>query len=421
MYESACLLCSALQLIARGLAHRFRAPICTHIRKNLGSIGQKLHEKHAQTVQHIIFRSQNIGLSCPVPVEGSVQHGLREITVGIEIRPLSLSLKTGGDGVVSYHLFFSSFRQIGISVHQILDDAHHLYHELPVLVLLLSGLLYRLGILVEAFLAVFLHPPKSFLVFLLVVNALSHAAYDLHLVNGLHPHAQIFFDESGIDDGAADAHADRTDLQVGFAPHGSHCHRRPAETQQLLLHVLRNGSVVRLLHIMTVDAESRKPLLGMGGQHGCQINRAGTLRSVEAPHALYGLRLHVHSLRAVAPAGRHGQRDIHSRLAELVRAGSSLPHPSDGGVRDNHLHRLPVGIAQILRKERRRRFGHVHGLLLQRLPHLQESAPAVDGGADSDHGIIPHKSVHCHIPTSYTGMCIFRSSPATSGMGTPDP
>ena len=168
---------------------------------------------------------------------------------------------------MAHHLLLPAFGQVLVAVHQVLDDAHHLDYELPVLVLLLPGLLDGFRILVEALLAVGLHPGQGLLILGLVVDALCHAADDLHLVHGLHPHAQVLLDEGRVDDGAADAHADGTDLQVGFPTHGGHCHCGAAEAQELLLHVLRDGGIVRLLHVMAIDAESGQALLGMGGQH----------------------------------------------------------------------------------------------------------------------------------------------------------
>ena len=401
MDEAARFLRDAFHFVAGRLLHRLRAPVGTHIRENLRPVGQKLHEQHAQAVEHIVFRRQHVRLARAVPVKGGVQHGLREIRVGIKIRPLALSLEAGRDGVVSHHFFLATLRKLFVSVHQILDDAHHLHDELPVLILLLSVFLHRLRVLVKALDAVCLRPGQRLFKLRLIVDALRHAADDFHLVHGLHAHAEIFFHKSGIDDGAADSHTDGTDLQVGFSPHGGNRNRRPAEAKQLLRHVLRNLRRVRILHIISVNAESGKALLRMGGKNARQIHRAGTLRSVKAPHALDGFGIHVHGLRPVAPAGRHRQRDIHARLPELVRAGRRLSHTSDGGVRNDHLHRLAVGIPQVLGKQLRRGLRHVHGLLLQRLPHLQISPSAVDRRPDADHRIIPYIPVFCHFFTSY--------------------
>ena len=172
MDKSARLLCNPLQLIAGGLLHRLGTPVSTHISENLSTIGQQLHKQHAQTVQHIVLRGQNIRLSGPIPVKGGIQHGLGEVTVRVEVGPLPLSLEACGDGIVTHHLLFPALRKILVPIHQVLDDTHHLHHELPVLILLLPCLLYFFRILVKAFLTVFFRPGKSLLIFLLVINTL---------------------------------------------------------------------------------------------------------------------------------------------------------------------------------------------------------------------------------------------------------
>ena len=266
---------------------------------------------------------------------------------------------------MSHHLLFSSLGQILVAVHQILDDAHHLDYKLPVLILLLSGLLDLFRILVKALNAVLLHPGQSFLVFLLIINAFRHTADDFHLVHGFHTHTKIILDKGRVNDGSADTHTDGTDLQVGFAPHGSNSNSRPSEAKQLFLHVLRNGGIVCFLYIMSVDTERRKPLLGMGSQYGGQIHCTGTLRAVEAPDTLDGIGIHVHCLCAVTPAGSNGKGNVHACLPELVRTCSGLSHPANGGVCNHNLHRLTVGVAQIFLKKGGCRLCHVHGLIFQ--------------------------------------------------------
>ena len=147
---------------------------------------------------------------------------------------------------------------------------------------------------------------------------------------------------------------------------------------------------------MAIDAEGRQALLRMGGQHGGQIHRAGALGAVEAPHALDGVAILVHGLGAIAPAGSHGQGDGDVVLAELVLAGGGLGHAADGGVGDDDLHRLAVGVAQVLLKELLCGERHVHGLLLEGFADLQRAAAAVDGGTDADDRIIANVSVLCH-------------------------
>ena len=151
---------------------------------------------------------------------------------------------------------------------------------------------------------------------------------------------------------------------------------------------------------MAVDAEGRQALLGVGGQHGGQVHRAGALGAVEAPDGLDGVAVHVHGLGAVAPAGGHGQGDGDALVAELLLAGGGLGHAANGGVGDDDLHGLAVGVAQVLLKQPGGGLGHVHGLILQPLAHLQRAATTVDGGADADHRIAAEISVLSHMNQS---------------------
>ena len=122
--------------------------------------------------------------------------------------------------------------------------------------------------------------------------------------------------------------------------------------------------------------------------------------AVEAPSALDRIRVHVHRFGAVAPARRDGQRDVDAGLLEFVGAGGRLTDAADRCVGDNDLHRLAVRVAKVLLKELLGGKRHVHGLLFQRFAHLQRAAAAVDGRADADNGVIPHKSAFCHVFSS---------------------
>ena len=268
------------------------------------------------------------------------------------------------------HFFLAAFRQIWISVHQIFDDAHHLNDKLPILFLFFRSLLNFRRVLIKTFPALFLGPCKSFLKFFFVVDTFCHTADDFHFIHGFHTHAQIFFDKCRINDGSADSHTDGSDLQIGFSPHGGSCHSRTAEAEKFFLYIFRNLRIVCILHIMAINTERRKPLLGMGSQYGSQINRSGTLRSIEAPNRFDGHGIHVHGFCAVAPARRYGQCDIHAFFFKLCGTGCGLRHTADGGVRDDNLHRFSVGISQIICEQFCGGFRHVHGLLFQRFSYF---------------------------------------------------
>ena len=147
---------------------------------------------------------------------------------------------------------------------------------------------------------------------------------------------------------------------------------------------------------MAVDAEGRKPLLGMRRQDAGEIDGAGTLGAVKAPDGLDGVPVHVHGFRTVAPAGGDGQGNGDAFAAELFLTGGSFSHPADGGVRNDDLYRLAVGIAQVFLKQPGGGTGHVHGLVLQAFPHLQGAPAAVNRRPDADHGIAAQVSVFYH-------------------------
>ena len=119
------------------------------------------------------------------------------------------------------------------------------------------------------------------------------------------------------------------------------------EAQQLFLHICGDRGVVGLLYVMAVDSKCRQALLGVGCQHGGQVDRAGALGAVKPHIALDGTGVHVHGLRAVAPAGRHRQGDVHTGFFEFVgQAAASATRPMVVSAMTT-LDRLAVGIPQV--------------------------------------------------------------------------
>ncbi len=113
--------------------------------------------------------------------------------------PLTLTLEACGNSVVTCHLFLSALGKILVAVHEILDDAHHLDRELPILFFLLVGFFYEVGVLIKSLGAMLLCPLVSLLVFFLVIDVFFHSAEDFNLVNGLNSHAEIFLNEIWVD------------------------------------------------------------------------------------------------------------------------------------------------------------------------------------------------------------------------------
>ena len=96
------------------------------------------------------------------------------------------------------------------------------------------------------------------------------------------------------------------------------------------------------------------------------------------------------------PAGSNRQGDVNSGLLEFIGTCCRLRHTSYGGVGDNYLDRLAVGITDILLKELCRCLRHIHSLILKGFPHSEIAPSAVDGGTNAYHGIISYQSACCH-------------------------
>ena len=327
-----------------------RAPVRPHVGEDLRTVGQQVRHQHSRTIERVVLRRENRRLPASVPVEVGVQKGLGEVPVRHPVRPLTLSLETSGDGVVTESLLLEShLAELRIAVHKIHHDDGHLHHELPVLVLLLTGLLLTLRVLVPALVrhTVFLDPCHSLLELLRIVYSKIHTPQDLDLIDAFVPHSQIFLEEVGVHDGAGDAHCHASDRKVGLPSHLSHRDSATGETENLLGHILRDRVVLKILDIVAVDSESRKALLGVRGKYCRKINRSRTLRAVESPDSLRPVRIHIHSLGAVAPAGCHGDRSADSLTLEFLGAGCALSHTADRTVSDDTLHRSAVCISQI--------------------------------------------------------------------------
>ncbi len=142
--------------------------------------------------------------------------------------------------------------------------------------------------------------------------------------------------------------------------------------------------VGRVLHVAPVDVVRRQPLLGVRREHGRKEHRAGALRAVEAPDRLDRLRVEIHDLRAVAPAGGHAQRDLDALFLEFPLAARRFGHAADGRIGDDDLHGRPVRIAQVLGNQPGRRLGHAHRLVFQ--PLADAVAPAVYAGTNPSFG-----------------------------------
>ena len=355
-----------VDLGAGGLLHRFGAPVGADIGETGRGVGQQTSEQHRDAVESVVFGGEHIRGADSVPVERGVQDGFHEVAVRHVVGPLPLSLESGQDRVMP-HAFFNEavFAQIFIADHQVARDHRHLHGVFESLFRALFGKTLLAVVDVFADLAVLVGPGDRLLVFGRIVNVLVDAADDLGHIDRFAAHAEMFFIEIGLEDGAGDAHGDRTDGQIGFAAHLGGGDAGAGETQDLFGDVVGDLLFIGVLDVVTVNAERGQALLGMRGEHGGQIDGAGTFRAVEAPDRLDGMRIHVHGLGTIAPAGGHGERDSDIFEVEFIGAGRGFRHAADRGVGDHALDRSPVRITQIFGDQIRGGFRHVHGLNFQ--------------------------------------------------------
>ena len=258
-------------------------------------------------------------------------------------------------------LLITHLEQFLVAVHEVVDDHHVLHGELPVAVLLLTRQALALAvegrhvgagrndavlIVVVALvhLAVLVDPLHGTVELLVVVDAEVHAAQNLHQVDILRAHAEVVLEEVGVDDAAGDAHAGVAQREVALAAHRGHGLSGACKAQQLLGYIIGNGVVGGVLHVVAVDAEGGQPLLCVRGEHGSQVDGSRALRAVEAPYGLGVVGIHVHGLRAVAPAGSHGDGGAHALALKLLGAGGALGHAPYRGVGDDTLHGTAVAI-----------------------------------------------------------------------------
>ena len=175
-----------------------------------------------------------------------------------------MTLETADDSVMPDHFFFSALGKSLVSVEQVFDYTRHFCGEFPIFFLLSWSFLHFDGVLIEVGAAFFLNPCKRFFIFRSVVNAFGHSADNFHFVNRFNSHAEIFFKEFGADYRAADTHRNRTDLQIRFTSHRGNRYSRSRETEHFFLHVGGNGSVVRFLNLVSVNAECGQAFLRVG-------------------------------------------------------------------------------------------------------------------------------------------------------------
>jgi len=240
--------------------HGFRAPERPDVREDGSRIGQQMTEQHGNAVEGVVFRSQHKSFAQSIPVKGRAKQGFTEVSVGQKVSPLTLSLKTSGNGVVTKgFLFESKCVQGRITCHQIPDDQGHLDHKFPVLIFLFPGTDLLRAIVINPFvnLAVFGGPGHGFFKFHRVVYTLFHASEDFHFINAFHPDTQVVLKEIVIHDGAGYTHALTAYSQVGLTPHHRHRQAGFDKPQDLGFHIGRYAGIGTVLHILSIDTKRR--------------------------------------------------------------------------------------------------------------------------------------------------------------------
>ena len=134
--------------------------------------------------------------------------------------------------------------------------------------------------------SVFRLPFHGFAVFFGVVDAFRHAADDLGHVDRFVAHAEIFLEEVGIDHRSGDAHRYAAHREIRFAAHRGHSLCGACEAEYLLGYVGGYGVVVKILHVVTVDAEClSRPFCEWAASTDARYTAPG-LCAVEAPDSL---------------------------------------------------------------------------------------------------------------------------------------
>jgi hypothetical protein len=287
-----------------------------------------------------------------------------------------------GNVSVQFRLFLAPHLAEGrIPEHEVAGDQGGLDRLLPLLVKVAARAPGLRAVRIVTLDAIRLHPRQCLVVFLLVVDAIPHAAGEFGQVNGLHAHTQVGLEERLVHDRAGDTHGTAAHGKIGLAAHHGCRQTGLCKPQDLLRDIGRDRAVAAVLDIAAIDPERGQPLLGVAREHGRQVNGTGPLGPVESPDGLRAARIHVHGFRPVAPAGRYGQRNADILPFELLRAGRRLGDTADAGVGDHARHGRAIRVLEILADEGRGILRHGHHLAFKRFAHA--AVATVNGRADA--------------------------------------
>ena len=215
--------------------------------------------------------------------------------------------------------FFREFRiQLIASVHQLLNDNCHLNNKFKLLFFLFFCHLQFRWVLIKSDGTCFFCPFQSLLKLFVIINAFCHTTDDLYLIHRLYTHSKVGLDEIRVNNGTADTHTDRTDLQPGFTSHRSNCNCCTSESKHLFFNIFRHLHVICIQNLMSVNTKCRKSFLCMCSKNRCQIYSSRSFCCIKAPDCLNSLWIHIHCLRTVAPAWSNSKGNVYALSSELI-------------------------------------------------------------------------------------------------------
>ena len=98
------------------------------------------------------------------------------------------------------------------------------------------------------------------------------------------------------------------------------------------------------------------------------------------------MRVHIHRLGTIAPAGGDGDGGAHALALELLGAGSALGHTTDGRISNHALYGRAVAIAQVLGYQLSHSLSQGHCFLFKAF--ADATLATVDGGTNPDFGVL---------------------------------
>ena len=196
---------------------------------------------------------------------------------------MALALEPAKDGVVTHAFFDEPFVADGfVALHHVADDhGHHdaFFEDLFVFFRSLAAL-FRVAILAHD--EIIIYPGHGELEFLNIVDAQFHAASKFRHVNGLNTHAEVVFEKTLVHDGAGNAHGATSERHVALAADVGDDKACADEAEDFFFDIGRDGIVLSVLDVMTVNGECGQTFLSVPGEGGSQIDGTDAVQAVGA-------------------------------------------------------------------------------------------------------------------------------------------